>query len=255
MFDFRGYVITICAIFLALGLGLLIGIAYGEDFLVSNQREMIECLERDLARQRDILEEREREISRWENIEPLILAHYNETLSGKEILVLAGEGKRADGIRSLLEEAGATTTALCLPAKACADPVKSVTVFRAVLESLTGPEGPDWRALQAGGILHFGNFPAAPFCCYVIALEGEQSGGDRVLFALWEQMHQKGFRVIAVTPWNDNMDMAGIEPGDYNLVDNVDTFWGRLALLEMIRGGCRGDYGFGLSRIALLPFP
>ena len=41
-------------------------------------------------------------------------------------------------------------------------------------------------------------------------------------------------------------------PGELHksLVDNINTFWGRLALLEILAYGCSGDYGFDAAEKA-----
>lgn len=251
MFDFREYVITISAIFLALALGLLIGIAHGEDFLVSSQRETIELLERDLERQQYFLAEQEQEIGRWESLKPVILAGYSGSLTGKEILVIAGEKKSAAEIQDLLVKAGAATVLLHLSGEA----EEKMTMPEVVQEALTGPEGPDWQALETNGFFRSGDLLKTVFGYYILFLEQTRTPDNQFFYLLWKGLQQKGFRVIAVSNWNDGESIAVIDTDDYSLVDNIDTFWGQLALLEMIRHDYRGDYGFDPARIALLPLP
>ncbi len=122
-------------------------------------------------------------------------------------------------------------------------------------EALTLPEGPDWQALEAEGFQRSGTPPAGTFCCYVLLLERARVQENRLLYLLWEELHRHGLPVIAASTWSEGESITVIEAEDYSLVDNVDTFWGQLALLEMIRHGYRGDYGFDPSRTALLPSP
>lgn len=258
MFDFREYIIAVTAIFLALALGLLIGISYGEDFLVSNQRETIELLERELARQRGFLAERDRELGRWESLKPAILGNYSGSLIGKEILVLASGKNLAGEIRALLEGAGADTAALYLPGTTTAVPPDgAATMSRAVRirEALTAPGGLDWKVLEEEGFRWSGIPPAGAPCCYVLLLDRPGSPENSTLFLLWEELHRGGLQVVAASSWREGESIAVIDVEDYCLVDNVDTFWGQLALLEIIRFGYRGGYGFDPSRVALLPSP
>ena len=48
------------------------------------------------------------------------------------------------------------------------------------------------------------------------------------------------------------MPLPGMRP-EPNLVDNIDTFWGQMALLKMLAGGAGGHYGFGGGSKGLLP--
>lgn len=123
MIDFRYHVASLVAVFLALGLGLLIGtVMLGDDVLVKQQAAMISRLEQDFntvrGEKRTLMERAaslERDLAREREFEVSVLpALIRDRLLGKRIALLvtadvpdAGLGDRVKGA---LKQAGATVT-------------------------------------------------------------------------------------------------------------------------------------------------
>ncbi len=224
MYDYREYFIAIAAIFLALALGILIGVSFGDNFLVSNQREIIELMELELGRRKSLIEKKDVVLDRWEQVKPLVLRGYRDSLLDKSIIVISDDEQRAAEMIILMEMTGAEVQY---------DTVDQLLIFlQAAKEDLT----PD---------------------CYILLMDEEDPAyPDSAFSELWQLLHQNEQRVIAAFPWFDSE--VPVIPADHkelSIVDNIDTFWGQVALLEMVVYGAHGDYGFSAQRQGLLPLP
>ena len=86
MFEYKPYIFAIAAIFLALASGILIGITFGEDVVVSNQKEMIEFMERQLT---DLQEKPEgKRVGTLAGSYPAGAHGFEGSLTGNKILLL-----------------------------------------------------------------------------------------------------------------------------------------------------------------------
>lgn len=222
LFDYREHFIAIAAIFLALALGILIGVSFGDNFLVSNQLEIIERMEQELLRRKSQIDEKNEDLERWKQIKPIIWKSYREMLSGKRIALIAENASAAAEIHALLESVGA------------------VVDFTAPGE-FPQAEVADPETLQPE--------------CYVLFMEETQFELGQKAAALLLRLQQEEKRVIAVYPWAGEDALLLPEGYRFSAVDNIDTFWGHIALLQMIGYGIDGDYGFGPRRQGLIPLP
>ena len=109
MYNIRELILAITAIFITLALGILIGVSFGDDYLVTSQREVIELMERELLRLNRQVAEQAEGLARYHKIEPLVLVSYREYLAGRNAFILAKPEERetAEEIRQLLETNGA----------------------------------------------------------------------------------------------------------------------------------------------------
>ncbi|MEW5784897.1 MAG: copper transporter [Bacillota bacterium] len=241
MNDYREYCIAIAAIFLALALGIMIGVSFGDDFLVSNQREMIERMESELMRLRGITQEKEGELERWEAVKPLIWRGYREIFAGKKIAVVADNEAQAALLKEVLVEAGAAVTILLLTPEngqvsaAAEFPEK---IYEYVCQSVS-EEAAD----------------SAPHCIVLLMGRGRIPGRlDTLFLDAWQSLEGAGARVIAAFPREEQVVLPSCAGEvEWSLIDNVNTFWGQLALLEMAATGERGHYGFRKEAIGLIP--
>jgi hypothetical protein len=230
MYDYREYFIAIAAIFLALALGILIGVSFGDNFLVSNQREIIELMEQELGRRKSQIAEKDEILNRWEQTKPLLFRGYRDSLSGKSIAVIAYDEHKASEVIALMEMTGAEVR-LDL-----ADD----------LFSLLSAEEPS-----------SGEDPLSkPPHCYILLMEEEGPVSSDSVHQLWQLLHQQGQRIIAAVPWVESgVPVTEAEQNTLSIVDNIDTFWGQIALLEMAVHGAQGGYGFSPRRQGLIPLP
>jgi hypothetical protein len=221
--DYREYCIAIAAIFLALALGILIGISFGEDFLVSNQQEIIELMELEIRRFKEAIREKELELERWERVKPVIRRSYEERLAGIGLAFIAPLEENAAALQEFFRDTGAETV-FRQPAQVAAER----------REELPQSIDPD---------------------CFILLMHRNTAGDgwDPELMALWTALEQEGKRVIAVFPWGELKLPPLAEGTAWNLIDNINTYWGQLALLEMIASGAGGHYGFDAAAGGLMP--
>lgn len=256
MYDYRDYLMTIAAIFLALALGILIGISFGDDFLVSNQREIIEMMEREMERLREAVLVREGELKHWEEIKPLLQRAYRGTLQGKSVLILSRQEETAREIGALLNDTGAVTgIVLFMPAPA-GEAGLPERQTEALLELLLQKEVYPQEELSLCGAIAADPQQSCPWPpdCFVL-LPGREMH-EPSLQQLWQGLRNAGKRVVVAYPWEESgpsLRPAGEAPLPPGLVDNIDTYWGRLALLEMLAFEIDGHYGFGPGSEGLVP--
>lgn len=228
MFDYREHFITIAAIFLALALGILIGVSFGENFLVSNQRRIIELLEQEITRRNNMIAEKKRALDYWEQLKPLIFRAYQDTLTGNSIIVVSEDEDRAAEIWTLLKKTGAQVRIAGVD-----------EVLALVLAEENLPVGDGARA-------------GLPYC-YILLMEGVPFDAPDI-YELWQLLQREEKRVIAAYPWSGDETRAIPTGGERcGVVDNIDTFWGKVSMLEMVVFGAGGDYGFGSERRGLIP--
>src|SRR5688572_16213294 len=111
MFDFRYHALSLAAVFIALVVGLLLGVAIGDKELVAGARqELRDSLKRDVrkaAHERDDAKARLREQDQFaEQAYPILTANQ---LSGRRIglVLLGGDDGAPDIVRDALEPTGA----------------------------------------------------------------------------------------------------------------------------------------------------
>ncbi len=228
MLDYREYFIAIAAIFLALALGILVGVSFGDNFLVSNQREIIELLEQELGRRKMIIDEKNEVLERWEQLKPLLMRSYLNSLSGKVVAVITPDDGETSELQALLESSG-------------------VLVQPWTAEAILAPAAEEER----GASIEFEEIPPPPDC-FVVLMQGMP---DPVGVQVLEQLLlMENKQVIAAYPWTGREDYYWCS-GDERcgVIDNIDTFWGQIALLEMIASGIGGYYGFSSRGQGLIP--
>ena len=260
VFNIREYLMTIAAVFLALALGILIGVSLGDGFLAANQSDVMQMMELRLLQLREDLALQEAELQRWEALKPAIWRHFSGALSGVELFLLSPAGREYTFLESALQEAGAAVTvALVQDAQSGAgeEEGRRHAGSDEIAAFLAEPEI-DTAALVERGLLFPGNRPErppAPPDLFLLLVEPADFATGELFSELAAALHEQGNRVIVLQPWCDEMtagSRAGLESA-FGLVDNIDTFWGQIALLKMIAGNSGGHYGFGKNGSGLIP--
>ena len=260
MFDYRDYVIVIAAIFLTLALGILIGISYGEDFLIFNQRNTIDLMEQELARLKKNVAEQASELQRWEAVRPVLLKSYQNRLSGKQVLIITFQDEQAAEIHELLTAAGAKITLAIFPEeqKLKRSWTEQVAVLQLLLGNLASWHDFSNSAQELALDLRGELFHTPPDYLVLLLAGDDLLMSFQIIEALWENLNREGIKCIIGLPWTEEWSHPAAEVqilSCYNLIDNIDTFWGKLALLEMILHDYGGHYGFGPASSSLLPQP
>ena len=280
MFDFRYHALSLAAVFIALVVGLLLGVAIGDKELVSSaQRDLRSSLRADVRKadsERDEAKARLREQEQFADAAFPILTRGQ--LRGRKIgLVLLGDDDDApDLVRKALEPAGADLSLVAVVrenielraladrsqgtryANIAADPTllddlgkragiqmvlggRLVSALRTtLLQSLSG----DFGGLDAVVVLRPTKKPANKQTAD--RLDDLQDGIARGLVAT-------GVKVVGVERRaSDPSHVGWFRDRELSSVDNVDEQAGRAALVFVL-AGAQGAYGRGDGAQALLP--
>ncbi len=257
MFRLKDHIISLVAVFLALGLGILIGSGMGDDMLVKQQRLLIEQLSKDFRSLREesmTLEAKVQLLSRdldfWSKYqEALYPGLVTGVLDSKKAAIICHGAPLLEELVAILYDAGAQLTALAqispqsqwsdhdgLLASALAVFISSGAVGEegeAVLKSYAENESIHLQSKGRGR-------PDA-----VIFLLGDRHNIDRrFVLALAEKLAAEKIRVVAV----ELSDIADSILEDFMemglpTIDNADTVFGRISLLAVLRGAT-GHFGF-----------
>jgi hypothetical protein len=277
MFDFRYHALSLVAVFLALMIGLLLGVAIGDQGLVSSaERNVRDSLRKDVrranARSADLRRELNERSRVDEAIYPLLV---EDRLAGRRI-GLIGLGDLPDStiraVRDSLENTGGRLGGVAVVGEPVPD-----GAARAVKGASDPPAAGDFGKLgrQLGAGLVRGGKPAKSLERSVLnsssgKLEGldgvivfraprELSGDDATKTDAFETGLVEGLTQTDAARVS-GIEETGTEPSqigwfkDRRLpsVDDVDTLTGRAALVFVLVGA-NGSYGEKDSAQALLP--
>ena len=270
MFDLRYHVASLAAVFLALIIGILVGVGIASETSVSeSDRALLEDQiarlegERDAARTEvDLLRRQQKASSEY--IERSYAAVMDGRLRGVRIAMLfigQADPELQGAVTQTLEHAGAPglvrMRALKLPVEPEAvtgqvegDDGAAVSLEeigrRLGRELVTGGETPTWDALaevivegSLGGmaeeadavvIAHTARIDHAPTARFASGLYAGVSGAGVPAVGI-ERTAEQPSRI------------AVFRGGGLSTVDSIDTPLGRIALAELLRGGPEGHYG------------
>jgi len=140
-------------------------------------------------------------------------------------------------LRALFEESGAALTVILVPdAPEEGEEAEQLLKGAEDLANLLAMPGEiEAKELIAGGLL----LPEAeaavlqrpPDCCLLL-LKPEAFSSGNFFYELWQELQEKGIQVIALFAWAEGESFRypdELETG-FSLVDNIDTFWGQVAL-------------------------
>jgi hypothetical protein len=286
MFDFRYHIASLAAVFLALVLGILIGVAIsGRGFVDKAERNKLNGQIADLRASRDAQKARVDQLEGQQQVsEDFVARTYpvlmKDRLRGKKIVVLvlgASGGETAARVDDTFEDAGASQLryrALKVPvdvkairkALASRPPLRAYSGERQLddlarelaSELVSGGKTPVWDTLaktlveqQMGGL----DRPADGVV--VIRRVKPQTGPTaRFLTGLYQGLATAGVPAVgveltdaepsAVPAWR----LAGLSS-----VDDVDSPPGRLALAVLLSGSAQGQFGIKNGSTPLPPIP
>lgn len=236
LYDLRAYIFTIVAVFLALGLGLLLGSAMpGNNVLVNEQVQLIGQLEADFQKMRQENQRYQAELASLQASlktyrefgEAILPQLVKGRLGGKRVLVLeSGASRDSEGVEEVLRMAGARVQRL----PGSASPVPRSPAARRFLEEYINE-----MALDAMVIV---NGPVA---------------ADNLLPQTLQNLRHRGITLVAV-------ENSGLEPSLVPLyrrygvssVDNIEGVPGKVALVWLLQGA-KGHFGIKATSQGLLP--
>ena len=280
MFDFRYHALSLAAVFLALVVGLLLGVAIGDKELVSSaQRDLRSSLRADVRQadqERDEAQARLREQEQFADDAYPILT--NDQLRGRRIgLVVLGNDDRApDIIRRTLEPTGADLSLVAvvrerIDVEALAERARG-TRYAKVAED---PELLDDLGRRAGIQMVLGGRLARQVRTVLLqSLSGQFGELDGVIVmrpsdkpedketadqladlqdGLARGLVQTDVKVVGVERRDSDPSHIGwYRDREMSTVDNIDEQAGKAAMVFVL-AGAQGAYGRGDGAQALLP--
>jgi Copper transport outer membrane protein, MctB len=287
MFDLRYHVASLAAVFLALIIGILVGVGIADRGLLDKGtkrllQDRIAVLQNQLdnATQRTAAADREQRAlqSYVKETYPVLVRN---RLRGRHVaVVFVGDvkGDVSSAVERALTDAGAQETrlrALKVPidvrqvdARLVADTEGKSYVGNAKLESLgralgeelvSGGDTPLWNALTETLVgQRDGSFKAPVDGVVVVrTVPPQQDGTSRLLLGLYQGLGSRGLPAVGVEKTDAHPSAVQIfGKGGLSTVDDVDEPTGKLALVLLLGGAQGGHYGVKQTADDILPpFP
>jgi hypothetical protein len=273
MFDLRYHVASLAAVFVALLIGILVGVGLTgtvDDAEKAELRRQIEVKDEELqaARQTEANSAREDEAAAKlvEHGYPLLM---DERLAGKRIGLLFIGSPDADlrsAITTALEDAGARDVTRVRALKVPIDAGRVDGALRGspalaryagdgnlqelgrvlAQEFVQGGDVPVWDALSTHLVVDRSGTAASPLDGVVVARTANPQKDETADFltGLYVGLADGGAPAVGVESTGDRTSAIEVfDRADLSTVDNVDTPAGRLALALLLAGAERGNYG------------
>jgi hypothetical protein len=273
MFDFRYHVTSLAAVFIALVIGILVGVAISGRSIIRDTERRV--LENDIAVLEDQLAEAERQIGQQDALEEYERQTYPAVMEGRladrrigVVYVGSAEGEVAAGIQETVDRADGVQSMRALQV-----PIATGELLRGVAdvpdapqtvedlgrslarELVDGGETPLWDAVgpslveeREGGNL--------PLDAVVVARTAEPQRGQtaRFLAGFYSGLAAAGVPVVGVeTTDTEATTVPTYRDHGFSTVDNVDRIPGRVALAVLLTGENPGSYGTKEDNTPVLP--
>jgi hypothetical protein len=284
VFDLRYHVASLIAVFVALVIGILVGVAISSNSSVSNpERKLLEQQKADLRAQLDAQTTRLTQLSQSQRAAvamsqasyPLVMAN---RLRGKRIglvFVGAADPRVRDLVLRALQDANALPTVRFRSLKVPVDPIALAAPLakRPALAKLVDSAAPEAIGRELGRELALGG--ETPLWTTLSAqLIAEQSGGSKQrldgVVLVRTAKPQQGPTARFLSGFYAGLDGATVLVGvqqtgqapsalalyrrsDISSVDDLELPVGRLALVALLSGAPGGHYGLQQGDSAVLP--
>ena len=269
MFDLRYHVVSIAAVFLALCLGIIIGVAISDPEPLADRAENLR-LRNDVAELNRRLESAQNQLQQQRAADVFVDKAYDAVMAGRlanRRIVVISIGRVEDRVAEVtaaVGDAGGTIVrmrALTLPDDA--RPIESAIARRPALAGYSGADHLDdlgrdlGRELVDGGRTPLldalndvvvrqqeGSGDAAADAVVVVRSARPQAGElGRFLQGLYAGLASGAAAVGAELSAAKPSAVRVFSRADFSTVDNVDTKPGKVALAVLLAGGARGQYG------------
>ncbi len=285
MFDLRYHVVSLAAVFIALVIGILVGVGVTTQGVIStSERKVLNVRIAELTRQRDAARNQARDVTRSQRLAqafvkrtyPALMARRLATTRIGLLFVGSVDGGLKAEINATLADADAAgpvrLRALKVPVDARA--IDRILLSRPVLARYAGPaklgdlgraladefvlggRTPLWNALTQQLVEERSGSDAGPLDAVVIVRSAAPQPGAtaKLLAGVYSGLAAQGDPAVGV----ENADAAVSAVGTYrkhslSSVDDLNTAAGRLALAVLLANGQPGNYGVKQSADDLLP--
>jgi hypothetical protein len=265
VFDLRYHVASLAAVFIALVIGILVGVGIsGRGLIRESERAVLQDRIDQLRDQLDETREAGRAtdaLSAYER-ETYPLVMEGRLAEGRIAVVYVGsaEGPLAADIRETLDRADATlvrTVALKVPIEtgdllrrvpSAPDAPQTVEALgRALADELVdGGDTPHWDAVDSVLVEERDGGTRTPIGGVVVARTGDPQRGQtaRFLAGFYGGLAASGVPVVGVeTTEADPSAVDTYRSHGFSTVDHLDTAMGRVALAVLLEGNERGAFG------------
>jgi Copper transport outer membrane protein, MctB len=283
MFDLRYHVASLAAVFVALLIGILVGVGLTgkvDDAEKAELRRQIAVKDEELQAAREQAGNSTREddavAKLVEHGYPLLM---DERLLGKRIgLLFVGSPDQdlREDVTTALEDAGARDVTRMRALKVPVDADRLASTLRGqpalaryagdenlrelgrvlAQEFVVGGDAPAWDALSTQLVVNQRGTAGPTLDGVVVARTSGPQGGVTAAFlsGLYVGLADAGAPAVGVESTTDRTSAVEIfDRADLSTVDNVDTRAGRLALVLLLAGGERGNYGVKETAQDVLP--
>jgi len=286
MFDFRYHVASLAAVFLALVIGILVGVGIADRGLVDKANTHL--LEQEVSSLRAKLNEASKRSEKSTREQAAAQSYINETypllvrnrLKGHRIAVVfvgrvnAGLGAAIEralsdsgGVQIRLRAVKIPVDDKQLDAKLSAQPGDQEYVGKAKLQQLgvdlaaeliSGGDTPLWNTLSDSLVEERQGSARQPVEGVVVArnpsLPPQRDGTSRFLLGLYQGLGTGGVPAVGVEASDaPSSAVPTYQSTGLSSVDDIDTPAGRLALVLLLAGSPKGQYGFKKSADDVLP--
>jgi hypothetical protein len=274
MFDLRYHVASLAAVFLALVIGIIVGVGISDRGLVDSTKTKL--LEGEVASLQRQLDKSSKQATNADRERQAARTLINETyptlvrnrLRGKQIAVVF-VGSNKGGVGSSVEDALADAGAQRLRLRALKVPIDMTQVSKALTaqaaavglrgrknvedlgralgqELILGGETPLWNSLTETLVEQRDGGTKIPADGVVVVRTAERQQGptSRFLLGLYSGLAATGAPAVGAETSDTKPSGAKVFwQSGLSTVDDVDTPVGRLALVLLLAGASRGQYG------------
>jgi hypothetical protein len=250
MFDLRYHVASLAAVFLALVIGILVGVGISSGgFVQKGERRILNDKIDELERSLDAARARTGDLSRAqraaatyvEESYPMFMADRLATRRVALVFVGPVDAEVRDLVERTLVDAGAGAT---LRLRALRVPVDTDALGG--LLDVRGGKAPVWRLLSPQLVAERAGNEGLPADAVVVArsVAPQQGPTSRLLRGFYEGLAASGVPAVGVeTSQAAKTAVDAFDKASLSSVDFVDTEVGRLALALLLAGGRPGSYG------------
>ena len=276
MFDLRYHVASLTAVFLALVIGILVGVGMsGRGFVTDAERDnfnnRLAALEEQLQEEELAVEDLElRQEAAQEFVESAYPVLAARRLEGENVAVLVvGSYDESDGTLNRIREAVRSADGALVRVRAVSVPIPIEEIESAVLsdadtgeyvgedelddlgralgsELVEGGETPLWDLLTPDlvGQRYGSSVPEADAVVVIRQVEPQQRETARFLDGLYRGLSGTGRPAVGVEPTRVLQSAIPVfARAGLSTVDGIDTPLGALALILLLAGSESGDYG------------
>lgn len=265
MFRIKDHIISLVAVFLALGLGILIGTSLSDEMLITQQRLLIEQMTKEqkgLREEQRAMESRlqivNHDLSLWKKYqEALYPILVDGALTGKRLSVIVHGAEMPPGVLEMLRDADAI---LCnvvhikerQALNAATSGLGTALVALAANELLTAEMEKSLASFIADGRILLERLERGTPDAVILVLGEQEFADKRLVNELVAGLPRERFTVVGLECSSvraslfEQLKAAGI-----STIDNADTVFGHFSLLAVLRGSA-GNFGIKPSADQLM---